>query len=89
MIFLLQEFDISEDSGKRQKTDFPPGSDTNKRTRDDSSPTLDNLTSTSKPVSKRVCMYDEYTASCSSTIHSLHKLNDQGSKRKSASTSKN
>lgn len=84
----FQEYDTNEDSGKRQRTDFLNALDTNKRTRDETSPLLDSPSSPSKPVSKRACVYDEYAASCSSTIFA-HKNSDfSGSKRKSISSSK-
>lgn len=83
----MQEYEFDEDSGKRQKTDLVNGGDSNKRLRDDS-PLLDNITSPSKQISKRLCMYDEYAASCSSTDYSFKTSDLSGSKRKSVSTSK-
>lgn len=75
---------MNEDSGKRLRT--MNNGDTNKRLRDDSP--LDQSPSPTKPTSKRVCMYDEYAASCSSTDFSFKKAERQEPKRKSISISK-
>lgn len=60
--------------------------DSNKRLRDDSP--LDKSPSPNKPTSKRVCMYDEYAASCSSMNFSFRMAEHPESKRKSISISK-
>ncbi|XP_018566328.1 mucin-5AC [Anoplophora glabripennis] len=78
-----EEYDLNEDSGKRLRT--MNNGDSNKRLRDDSP--LDKSPSPSKPTSKRVCMYDEYAASCSSTDFSFKKAESLEPKRKSISIS--
>lgn len=85
--YYFQDHDIDTESGKRQRTELLSGLDTNKRSRDETSP-LDSPTSPSKPVSKRACMYDEYAASCSSTVYAIKKCDLGGTKRKSISISK-
>nr|CAH7743593.1 unnamed protein product [Callosobruchus chinensis] len=86
-----EEFDLNEDDSKRVRTEQING-DSNKRSRADS-PLLDSssesYSSSDKPRSKRICVYDEYAASCSSTNY-LSKMPESsagGAKRKSVSIS--
>ncbi|KAJ8913523.1 hypothetical protein NQ315_017074 [Exocentrus adspersus] len=78
-----EDYDVNEDSGKRLR--MMDNVDSNKRARDNTS--LDKSLSPSKPTSKRVCMYDEYAASCSSTDYSSKKVEQSEPKRKSISIS--
>ncbi|VEN48748.1 unnamed protein product [Callosobruchus maculatus] len=86
-----EEFDLNEDDSKRIRTD-QINAESNKRSRADS-PLLDSsqesYSSSEKPHSKRICVYDEYAASCSSTNY-LSKVPESsagGAKRKSVSIS--
>ncbi|KAJ8981712.1 hypothetical protein NQ317_003777 [Molorchus minor] len=85
-IHVNEEYEIREDSTKRLRTENTTD-DSNKRPRNES-PLSDSPSSPSKPGSKRVCMYDEYAASCSSTDFSFTKKSDKSvPKRKSISIS--
>ncbi|KAG5883834.1 hypothetical protein JTB14_033755 [Gonioctena quinquepunctata] len=82
-----EEVEVYEESGKRLRTDKGEVSEGTKRQRDES-PLLDTTTSpSSKPVSKKICMYDEYAASCSSMDFSLKKSQPLVPKRKSVNIS--
>ncbi|CAH0557350.1 unnamed protein product [Brassicogethes aeneus] len=83
-----EDFDLLEESGKRQKTDYFNGMDNNKRYRDDTSVIDSPVSPSSTQKSKRVCVYDEYAASISSSMSMLpmNKLHVTP-KRKSITTS--
>ncbi|XP_066258164.1 nuclear pore complex protein DDB_G0274915-like [Euwallacea similis] len=85
-----EEYDYSEESGKRQKTDLHNGTSsvTNKRGRADS-PLLDQSDSpSSKQTKKKFCVSDEFAASRSSSDFSyLAKSEPLGAKRKTICTS--
>ncbi|CAG9854935.1 unnamed protein product [Phyllotreta striolata] len=78
-----EEFEVRSDSGKRIRTEIEDCTDSNKRSRDDSS--YIDSTSPTRQASKKICMYDEYAASRSS-MDFLKKQDVSIPKRKSIST---
>ncbi|XP_030749562.1 nuclear pore complex protein DDB_G0274915-like [Sitophilus oryzae] len=84
-----EDYDLNEDSGKRLRTDLHNGTPTtSKRLRADS-PLLDvSQDHSPKQSQKKLCVYDEYAASKSSTDFSFLKNIEPGlTKRKTISTS--
>ncbi|XP_060518147.1 nuclear pore complex protein DDB_G0274915 isoform X2 [Cylas formicarius] len=83
-----EDFELHEDHAKKQRTDDIKSCNSNKRAQDNSSGEQ-SPNSSCKPISKKICVYDEYAASKSSTNFSTIKKNNQQSrtKRKTTSTS--
>ncbi|XP_028136434.1 mucin-5AC [Diabrotica virgifera virgifera] len=80
-----EELELRKDAGKRLRTDNDDHVDSSKRLRDES--LLQENTSPSKPVSKKICMYDEYAASRSSMDFAFKRTESTQPKRKSISIS--
>ncbi|XP_072376953.1 uncharacterized protein [Diabrotica undecimpunctata] len=80
-----EELELRKDAGKRLRTDNDDHVDSSKRLRDES--LLQENTSPSKPVSKKICMYDEYAASRSSMDFAFKRTESTQPKRKTISIS--